>query len=149
MPSRINHVKIVTPQPAHVDAFLREVCDIPEGWPLGEAERLAPGTPLGPGGELTTESMAALVPTGMHGFIAGDPSSRQFQILEGTAAACWAIAISTRHVEEVHERAVARGVPCTPISVLENWSGGARIRYFFCQVSGLTFELLRVEPQTR
>ena len=34
MPSRINHVKIVTPEPAVVDAFLREVCDVPEGWPL-------------------------------------------------------------------------------------------------------------------
>lgn len=147
MPSRINHVKLVTPEPAVADAFLREVCDVPEGWPLGEAERLAPGTPLGPGGELTAESMAALLPTGMRGFIAGDPSSRQFQILEGTATACWAVAISTRHLEEVHERAVARGVPCTPIGVLENWSGGASIRYFFCQVAGLTFELLRVEPR--
>ena len=42
MPSRLNHIKIVTPEPAVLDAFLREVCDIPEGWPLGEGSSASP-----------------------------------------------------------------------------------------------------------
>ena len=31
---RVNHVKIVTPEPEAVDRFLREVLDIPEGWEI-------------------------------------------------------------------------------------------------------------------
>jgi hypothetical protein len=35
---RINHVKIVTPDPEAVDRFVREVVDIPEGWSLGNPD---------------------------------------------------------------------------------------------------------------
>ena len=31
---RINHVKIVTPEPEAVDRFLREVLEVPEGWKI-------------------------------------------------------------------------------------------------------------------
>ena len=31
---RLNHVKIVTPEPEAVDRFLREVLEIPKGWEL-------------------------------------------------------------------------------------------------------------------
>jgi hypothetical protein len=33
---RINHVKIVSPDPEAIDRFLREIVQIPEGWKLGE-----------------------------------------------------------------------------------------------------------------
>ena len=35
---RINHVKIVTPEPEAVDRFLREVLDVPEGWVIPGAQ---------------------------------------------------------------------------------------------------------------
>ena len=57
---RINHVKLVTPQPEVVDAFLREVCAVPAGWPLGaqsDREQLASDAPLGPGGELSMDDV--------------------------------------------------------------------------------------------
>lgn len=148
MPSRLNHVKVVTPQPEIVDAFLREVCDIPEGWPLSDgAVPLGAGAPLGPGGDLPPEVVAdRRRVTGQRGFVAGSPESRQFQIFEADAAAFWAVCISTRHVEDLYERAKARGVPCTPIDVAD-WNDRDNIRYFFCLVAGLMFEVMRVEPK--
>ncbi len=149
MPSRINHIKIATPQPAVVDAFLREVCDIPAGWNLGdEIERLPEGTPLGPGGSLPDDAQVArLRASGRGGFITGDANSRQFQIMESTGQeAVWAICISTRHVEDVHQRAVERGVQCTSVQ-LADWSEHDNIRFFFCTVGELMFEVIRVEPK--
>jgi hypothetical protein len=151
MPSRLNHVKLVTPHPELIDAFLREVCDMPEGWPLGAgatAAPLPPDAPLGPGGDLPpgaiTERRHA---TDTNGFIVGDPVSRQFQILEGEGPAqFWAICISTRHIEEVYRKAQARGVPCSPITVAD-WNERDDIRNFFCVVAGLMFEIIRVEPK--
>jgi hypothetical protein len=130
-----------------VDAFLREVCDIPEGWPIGRGQRLASGAPLGPGGsfpEGTVGDGRGLADA--NGFIVGDTSSRQFQVLQGDAAACWAVCISTRDVDSVHERAQARGVPCTPISVAD-WNPRDDIRFFFCVVAGIMFEVIHVEPK--
>lgn len=150
MPSRINHVKIVTPQPAVVDAFLREVCDIPEGWGLGtgEIERHPDGAPLGPGGSLPDDiQVGKREATGRGGFITGDSKSRQFQIMESaTNDYFWAICISTRYVEDLHARAMARGVPCTNILVTD-WSADDNIRFFFCEVGKLMFEIIRVEPK--
>jgi hypothetical protein len=148
MPSRLNHVKLVTPEPEAVDAFLRQVCDIPDGWPLTpESSPLGADAPLGPGGELRRDEVADRRSTsGEVGFIAGSPDSRQFQIFKSDAAAFWAICISTRHVEDVHERATARGVPCTAIEVAD-WNERDNIRFFFCVVGGLMFEVMRVEPK--
>jgi hypothetical protein len=148
VPSRLNHVKIITPEPEVVDAFLRQVCDIPEGWPLSAtAVPLGQDAPLGPGGELPrAELESRRRVTGEGGFIAGSPDSRQFQIFEGEHAAFWAICISTRHVEDVHARAVRRGVPCTAIDVAD-WNERDDIRFFFCVVGGLMFEVMRVEPK--
>jgi hypothetical protein len=147
MPSRLNHVKVITPEPGVVDAFLRQVCDVPEGWPLGGATPLGPDAPLGAGGELPrSELTERRRVTGERGFIAGSPESRQFQIFEGKTAAFWAICISTRHVEDAHARAAARGVPCTPIEVAD-WNERDDIRFFFCVVGGLMFEVMRVEPK--
>ena len=148
MPSRLNHVKLITPEPDVVDAFLRQVCDIPEGWPLTPASvPLGPDAPLGPGSELPMSEVSdRRRSTGERGFIAGSPDSRQFQIFQSESAAAWAICISTRHVEDVHERAQARGVPCTPIDVAD-WNERDNIRFFFCLVAGLMFEVMRVEPK--
>ena len=147
---RINHVKLVTPEPAAVDAFLREVCDIPEGWPLGDRAgepALAPDAPLGPGGSLQAgDVFARRATTGTDGFIAGDTRSRQFQILRGDTPAFWAICISTRHIESVHEKCRLRGIPATPITVAD-WNERDNIRNFFCIVGGLMFEVIRVEPK--
>jgi hypothetical protein len=148
MPSRINHIKIVCPQPAVVDAFLREVCDVPEGWPLGELEKLPEGAPLGPGGTLPDDIQAERrQATGRGGFITGDANSRQFQIIESEVNDyVWAICISTRYIEDVHARAVERGVPCTSIQ-LTDWNPKDNIRFFFCEVGKLMFEIIRVEPK--
>lgn len=145
--ARINHVKVVTPEPAIVDAFLREVCEIPEGWPLGGATPLVADAPLGPGGELSRDVVGARRNVNEPvGFIVGSTDSRQFQIFKSDAAAVWAICISTRFVEDVHARAIARGVQCTAIEVAD-WNERDDIRFFFCEVGGLMFEVMRVEPK--
>ena len=149
---RINHVKVVTPEPELVDAFLREVCEIPEGWPLGaQAAELRPGplAPLGPGGELTMDDV--MVQRGGSeavGYITGDSTSRQFQIFKSSTgnAAFWAICIGTRNIEGAHEKCLARGIPATPITVAD-WNEHDNIRNFFCVVGGVTFEVIRVEPK--
>jgi hypothetical protein len=153
---RLNHVKIVTPHPEYVDAFLREVCDVPEGWPLGEntgKDRLPPDAPLGPGGELTWDDMlvhrnAGDADSAPAGFIVGSPESRQFQVFHSDTARIWAICIGTRYVERAHERCRERGIPATPITVAD-WNERDNIRNFFCIVGGVVFEVIRVEPKER
>jgi hypothetical protein len=80
--------------------------------------------------------------------VAGSSESRQFQIFASDTAAAWAVCISTRHVEDVHARAKARQVPCTEIEVAD-WNERDDIRFFFCVVGGIMFEVMRVEPKTR
>lgn len=147
---RLNHVKIVTPDPDAVDRFLREVVDIPEGWPLGEpAAPQPPGSEIlsgarGPGGEFTAESVDAFRgASGQGGRITGSTESRQFQILQGERAHIWAVAVGTRNLERAHQRCVERGIPCTE-EVLTNW-GERGIRYFFAEVGGIVFEVMRAE----
>jgi hypothetical protein len=148
MPSRINHVKLISPQPEVINAFLTQVCDIPEGWPLGAGGEVLPAdAPLGPGGDLPMSVIGERrKTTGETGFIAGDPTSRQFQIFEGEPADFWAICVSTRDIEGLYERAQARGVPCTPITVAD-WNERDNIRNFFCIVGDLMWEIIRVEPK--
>ena len=148
---RLNHVKIVTPNPEYVDAFLREVCDVPEGWPLGGAERLPPDAPLGEGGELSMDDVvgrrgAGDGVVGAAGFIVGSPESRQFQVFKSDAPSIWAICIGSRYIERAHERCLARGIPATPITVAD-WNERDNIRNFFCIVGGVMFEVIRVEPK--
>ena len=91
--------------------------------PARPAEAVAPEDPLGPGGQVTMESIMAgrgYAGSGAGGaFITGDVTSRQFQITSGEPADVWGLCISTRYIEDVYERAVARGVPCTPITVAD------------------------------
>lgn len=157
MPSRINHIKICCPNPHVVDAFLTQVCDVPEGWPLGgflggegAAPTVGADEPLGPGGDISMEEILArrghAGPGSGGGYITGDPVSRQLQIISGEPADVWGICISTRHIEDVYDRAVARGVQCTPITVAD-WNERDNIRNFFCVVDDLVFEVIRVEPK--
>jgi glyoxalase/bleomycin resistance protein/dioxygenase superfamily protein len=144
---RINHVKIVTPDPAAIDTFLREVVDIPEGWPLG-------GGP-GPAGEVqspardghgnfTMESVNEFrgSSSSFGGFITGSTESRQFQIFQADAPKIWGIAIGTRHLERAHERCVERGIPCTEPTVTA-WGDDGTINFFFAEVGGIVFEVMR------
>jgi hypothetical protein len=156
MPSRINHVKLVCPHPEVINAFLTQVCDIPEGWPLGSGvEALPHDAPLGPGGSLPLTVIGERRGSaatggdggGGGGFIAGDSTSRQFQIFRGDPSDFWAICISTRYIEDVYERAQSRGVPCTPITVAD-WNERDNIRNFFCIVGDLMWEIIRVEPKS-
>lgn len=147
---RLNHVKLVTPEPELVDAFLRQVVDIPEGWPLGNSGKppVAPDAPLGPGGTLSQDDVtgqrnAGGGVAGFGGFIAGSTESRQFQILRGERPHIWAVAIGTRDIEGAHERCVAAGLPCTEPAVTPWGTGG--IRFFFVEVGGIVFEVMRAE----
>jgi hypothetical protein len=138
---RLNHVKIVTPDPAGVDRFLREVLDVPEGWPLGPP---SPPPADQPRRTLTMDEVMAFrggdaVATG---FITGSPESRQFQVFSGARPHIWGAAIGTRHLERAHERCVAQGLPCTDIQ--ETSWGDGQIQFFFVEVGGILFEVMRV-----
>lgn len=148
---RINHVKIVTPDPQAIDRFLREVVDIPEGWPLGSlADYVAPGDVRSPArdaeGNFTADAVMTFrgPSTTFGGFITGSTESRQFQIFQGDAPKVWGIAIGTRHLERAHERCVERGIPCTD-AALTAWGESGSIHFFFAEVGGIVFEVMRAE----
>jgi catechol 2,3-dioxygenase-like lactoylglutathione lyase family enzyme len=145
---RLNHVKIVTPDPQAIDSFLREVLEIPEGWKLGDVTPPAgpiPSPARDAEGKLTVESVGAFRgSSGPGGIITGSTESRQFQILQGEKAHVWGVAIGTRHLERAHERCVERGIPCTE-PALTAWGEGG-IRFFFAEVGGIIFEVMRAEP---
>jgi len=152
MPNRIQHIKLIVPNPAVVRAFLTQVCDIPEDddfAPFGrdQVEPIPLDQPLGPGGEISLEKdinskLATEGPGTGEFFIVGDTSSRQFQIRSGVPGDVWAIVLATRDVEAVRERAIARGVVCSPV---EDYSIGLPQddRAFFCIVEGVTFEIIQ------
>ncbi len=143
----LNHVKIVTPDPGAIDRFLREVVDLPEGWPLGVVPS-APVATTSPArdddGSFTSEAvMRFRGGSGQGGMITGSPLSRQFQIFHGDKAHIWAVAVGTRHLERAHERCRERDIPCTEPTV-SRWGEG-NIRFFFAEVGGIIFEVMRIE----
>jgi catechol 2,3-dioxygenase-like lactoylglutathione lyase family enzyme len=144
---RLNHVKILTPDPEAVNRFLTEVLDVPEGFALGPIVGAPPDecpTPARDGrGDFSIESVMEFRGVDLGGFIAGTPESRQVQILKSDRAAIWAIAVGTRNLERAHERARALDIPCTEIDLTAWGEGGAR--YFFAEVGGVLFEVLRIE----
>jgi len=156
MPNRIQHIKLVAPNPAVVRAFLTQVCEIPEGDEFAPEGRERPDPipvdqPLGPGeGTLTLQDITDQLATegpGTGGFhIVGDTASRQFQIRSGAPGDVWAIVIASRDVEAVRARAEARGIVCSPI---EDYSIGLPQddRAFFCIVEGITFEVIQFVPK--
>ena len=146
---RINHVKIVTPDPAAVEAFLTEVLDVPAGWSLGELAPLADPSvetvERAPDGSITADAVMDFRGRGegySGGVIVGDTVSRQFQVFQGPRAHVWAVAVGTRHLERAHERCRERGIPCTDIRPTP-WHG-ASIEFFFAEAGGIVFEVLRV-----
>jgi hypothetical protein len=147
---RLNHVKIVTPEPEAVDRFLREVLELPKGWPIpafqaGPTPAYAP-LPTAP---VTWESVAARRgDDGSGGYITGSTESRQFQILRGPRAGIWSVAVGTRHLERAHARCVELGIPCSEMQLVD-WTEQDRVRAFFAEVGGIVFEVMRVEPKRR
>lgn len=144
---RLNHVKIVSPDPAAIDRFLREVVDIPEGWPLGGGPGPAAEvrSPASDGeGNFTMDTLGAFrgTSTSFGGFITGSPESRQFQIFQADEPKIWGIAIGTRHLERAHERCIERGIPCTDLQ-LTAWGDDGTINFFFAEVGGIVFEVMR------
>jgi hypothetical protein len=150
--ARINHVKLVSPEPEAVDAFLREVAEIPAGFPLPAAERVpdpvtaAQSKPAAPGVVTLADVARARGADGSGGVIVGDEKSRQFQVLRGPDAHLWSVAIGIRDLEAAHRRARDRGLPVSDIDVVP-FGAGQCVRYFFVRVGGLLFELMRVEKQ--
>ena len=151
---RLNHVKLVTPQPEEVDRFLHEVLEVPEGWSFGLGSPPAAGNSspadtkaAKPDGTLDWDDvMTYRGDNGTGGFITGSTQSRQFQIMRGPRAHVWGIAIGTRHVERAHSRCIERGIPCSEVQLVD-WNEQDNIRAFFAEVGGIVFEVMRVEPK--
>jgi catechol 2,3-dioxygenase-like lactoylglutathione lyase family enzyme len=145
---RLNHVKIVTPEPEAVDRFLREVLEVPKGWPI-PAFKAGP-TPAHapvPAQPVTWESvLARRGDDASGGFITGSTESRQFQILRGPRAGIWSVAVGTRHIERAHQRCKERGIPCSDMQLVD-WNERDGVRAFFAEVGGIMFEVMRVEPK--
>lgn len=141
---RINHVKIVTPEPEAVDRFLREVLEFPKGWELPGPEPARAHPPAEPR-EMTWKNVLRLRgDDGSGGYITGSTESRQFQILRGPQARIWSVAVGTRNLEQAHARCVERGIPCSEMQLVP-WGDGQGIRAFFAEVGGIVFEVMRVE----
>lgn len=145
--NRLNHVKIVSPDPDAVDRFLRLVAEVPAGWPLGDAAA-RPVAPLSPPlakPTLTSADVQALRGSEeTHGYIVGDEKSRQFQVLRGAESRIWGIAIGTRDVAKAHALCLAHGFEASPIE-LTPWSPGQAVRFFFARAGGVMFEVMSVE----
>jgi len=125
---RINHVKIVTPEPEAVDRFLREVLEIPDGWTIPGAKR-AQAHPPAKASPVTWESVIARRgDDGSGGFITGSPESRQLQILRGAKPHIWSIAVGTRHIERATSAAssAASRAPTSSSSIGTNATACAR-----------------------
>jgi len=143
---RINHVKIVTPEPEAVDRFLREVLEVPEGWKIPGA-RPAESHPPAPAQPVTWPSVIARRgDDGSGGYIAGSPESKQFQILRGPKPHIWSVAVGTRHIERAHQRCKERGISCSDMQLVD-WNERDGVRAFFAEVGGIMFEVMRVEPK--
>jgi predicted enzyme related to lactoylglutathione lyase len=125
------------------------VVQIPEGWQLGDPpegyEAPAVVSPARDAdGNFTVDSVHDFRgASGFGGLITGSTESRQFQILRGERPHIWAVAIGTRDIEGAHERCVAAGLPCTEPAVTPWGTGG--IRFFFVEVGGIVFEVMRAE----
>ena len=143
---RINHVKIVTPEPEAVAHFLREVLELPEGWKIPGLRAARSHAPA-PAQPVSWESvLARRGDDGSGGYIAGSPESRQFQILRGREPHIWSVAVGTRHIERAHQRCKERGIPCSDVQLVD-WNERDGVRAFFAEVGGILFEVMRVEPK--
>jgi catechol 2,3-dioxygenase-like lactoylglutathione lyase family enzyme len=143
---RINHVKLVTPEPEAVDRFLREVLDVPEGFRIPGARKPKSHAPAAAGPVSWETVLARRGDDGSGGYITGTAESRQFQILRGPRAGIWSVAVGTRHLERAHQRCKERGIPCSDMQLVD-WTERDGVRAFFAEVGGILFEVMRVEPK--
>jgi catechol 2,3-dioxygenase-like lactoylglutathione lyase family enzyme len=143
---RINHVKIVTPEPEAVDRFLREVLDVPGGWQIPGGRDAPSHAPVPPRPVSWESVLARRGDDGSGGYITGSAESRQFQILRGPKAHLWSVAVGTRHIERAHQRCRERGIPCSDLELVD-WNERDVVRAFFAEVGGILFEVMRVEPK--
>ena len=143
---RVNHVKIVTPEPEAVDRFLREVLELPEGFPIPGARPARTHPPLA-AAPVSWESVTSRRgDDGSGGYITGSTESRQLQILRGAKPHIWSVAVGTRHLERAHQRCKERGIPCSEMQLVD-WTERDGVRAFFAEVGGILFEVMRVEPK--
>lgn len=143
---RLNHVKIVTPEPEAVDRFLREVLDVPKGWEI-PGGREAPAHAPVPPKPVTWESvLERRGDDASGGFITGSAESKQFQILRGREPRLWSVAVGTRHIERAHQRCKEQGIPCSDMQLVD-WNERDGVRAFFAEVGGILFEVMRVESK--
>jgi len=144
---RINHVKLVTPEPEAVDRFLTEVLELPAGWKIPGAKRAAGHAPAPARPVSWATVLARRGDDGSGGFITGSSESRQLQILRGPQAGIWSVAVGTRHIERAHQRCQERGIPCSDLQLVD-WNERDGVRAFFAEVGGILFEVMRVEPKS-
>ncbi len=143
---RINHVKIVTPEPEAVERFLTEVLEFPDGWTIPGAKPVRSHPPVPPRPVTWESVLRRRGADESGGYICGTAESRQFQILRGTEPRLWSVAVGTRHVERAHQRCKERGIPCSDVQLVD-WNERDGVRAFFAEVGGIMFEVMRVEPR--
>jgi catechol 2,3-dioxygenase-like lactoylglutathione lyase family enzyme len=160
-PIGVNHIKLVTPNPEEVNAFLEAVAGVPNSrvvetlggqGPLGMFGVGAPPTEKHPpvddgSGVLPLEQVyTTRGADGTGGFSVGDVESRRFQVFRGEEPHIWAVALSSADIEAAHERCKDHGYPVTDIHVVTPFgTPNVRCRFFFTRVGGITFELKRDE----
>jgi hypothetical protein len=146
---RVNHLKLVSPDPARVEEFLTEVVHLPPGWTIGgfrrgDTDDGLQGSSSQPFSWDDVDQLRGT--TGGGGIVVGDETSRQFQVLQSDRANIWAIAIGTRDFDGAWNRAKERGLPMSDVRIVD-WSPQDRVRAFNVRVGGLNFEVMRVEPK--
>ena len=140
--SIIQHIKLVSPQPEEVRAFLVDVAELPDGWAFEYQNEAADDVSEG---MLSWERvMQRRGASGPKGYIVGDTKSRQLQILGGATGAIWSVAIATQELERVHERCRERRLDVTEIRSTP--FAGNTVEAFFVEVGGVLFEFLRISP---
>jgi hypothetical protein len=70
-------------------------------------------------------------------------------VFHADAPKVWGVAIGTRHVERAHDRCVERGLPCTDVQVTPWGQSGGAVTFFFVEVGGIVFEVMRAEDSAR
>jgi hypothetical protein len=78
------------------------------------------------------------------GFIVGDSQSRGFQLVASDTPRIWSVAIGTRDVEGAYDRCQKFGAPSTPV-LTHDWGQGT-ITFFYAEVGGVVFEVMRINP---
>ncbi|MCW2799781.1 MAG: hypothetical protein JWQ70_1253 [Aeromicrobium sp.] len=143
-PAGVIHVKVVSPDPHAISAFLQDA--------VGFAVSLEIEQPGGPDPVMPADTADGLTMPmvksrrggdGTGGYLTGDPvETRRFQVFSGSEPRIWATALLCPDLERAHQICIERGHPCTPIGVTP------AVSYFYVEVGGITFELLAYPTTT-